>query len=322
MAPHAPITLTTAEDVVLAGPLMLGYWPASSICAIFVDDAQRVVLIMRWDQDAPVAPPALDRVATADARIDAVHLVAFLSGEDVDIAPWLEAADELVSAGARPGEFLLTGLAGRDVAWTRALEQGQEASVRVIAHAEVLQRSQMWGLPMWQAHRDDYVADVAPREDVAARVRSLLDAAETVSEGRRDAAIADVRAALDCDDLRDEDIATVGAALTDVQVRDTVLWDLMQEQPDSWGAMADRLAVIVASMPESHVPAPATLLAIVRWQMGDGSRAAAAVSRALAAETDYTLAALVERCLSTGMHPAVWRSGLATLSRSECRRAA
>ncbi len=110
-------------------------------------------------------------------------------------------------------------------------------------------------------------------------------------------------------------------ALADVRVRDTLLWDLMHEAPSTWAAMAERLARMVAVAPDTHVAAPATLLAILRWQVGDGSRASAAVERALAADPTYTLAALVDRCLATGMHPSVWRDGLADLTREECRRA-
>jgi hypothetical protein len=175
---------------------------------------------------------------------------------------------------------------------------------------------------MWLAHRADYVADVSPRPEIAERVRTELAQAASVTEAERDSAIGSVRDALRADDLSEADIARVGVALADVQVRDTVLWDLMHEDRCTWGGVADRLAAVVAATPESHVAGPATLLAILRWQMGDGSRASAAVIRALEAEPAYTLAVLVERCLATGMYPAQWREGLVALSRSECRRAA
>lgn len=322
MAHHSPITLISPEDVVLACPLMLGYWPSSSVCAVFVDADQRVVVIMRWDHDADVVPPPLHPLTTGDTRVDAVHLVVFPPTRDVDVAPWLQAADGMVAAGIKPGHFVLAGQSGEGIVWTHALDPAEDPRVGVLRHEEVLSRSREWGLPLWEEDRDAYVGDVAPRAEVAARVRTVLARTESVTEEQRDSAIDDVRAALDRTDLSEEDIAMVGVALADVQVRDTVLWDVMQEAPTGWGATADRLAAIVAAMPESHVPAPATLLAIVRWQMGDGSRAAAAAARALACDPDYTLAVLVDRCLATGMHPSTWRAGLVTLSRSECRRAA
>ena len=149
-----------------------------------------------------------------------------------------------------------------------------------------------------------------------------LPAQSPVVEASRDAAIATVRDRLADQQVSAGDIAEVLVSLADVQVRDTVLWDLMQEDPSRWTAIAARMARIVAAAPDTHVAAPATLLGILRWQMGDGSRATAAIERALSADPAYTLARLVDGCLATGMHPGTWRGGLADLSREACRRAA
>lgn len=319
---HSPVTVITAEDAILAAPLMLGYWPEASICAIFVDRDHRVVLIMRWDCHAEWAIPPVQHLAAGDARIAAAHLVVFPARGDLDFGPWLRAADAFGDQGVPLGHFLLAGRDEAGIAWTPALPDRGEASVEIVGHDEAIHRARQWGLPMWLAHRADYVADVSPRPEIVERVRTELAQAASVTEALRDSAIGSVRDALRAESLTDTEIAGVGAALADVQVRDTVLWDLMHEDPCTWGGAADRLAAVVAAMPESHVAAPATLLAIVRWQMGDGSRASAAVIRALEAEPAYTLAVLVERCLATGMHPGTWREGLIALSRSQCRRAA
>lgn len=320
---HSPVSLATAEDVVLAAPLMLGYWPDASICAIFVDDDDEVVVIMRWDSDAEMQMPHVEHLSPEDRRIRTVHIVVFPARGDMDVAPWLRAADLLVASGARPGHFLLAGAAEDGVAWTHALALGEDATVGHIAEADVLSRARRWGLPRWQAHREEYVGDITPQPERARRIEIALEAVAPVTEAERDAAIALVRDALHGDDvLSDDECARVGVALTDVQVRDTVLWDVMHEAPGAWGAIADRLAVAVAALPQTHVASPATLLAILRWQTGDGSRASAAVGRALESDPAYTLAILVERCLSRGMHPAAWREGLVTLRRSACRRAA
>lgn len=320
---HSPVSLATAEDVVLAAPLMLGYWPDASICAIFVDDDDQVVVIMRWDSHAEMQMPPVEQLSPEDHRIRTVHIVVFPARGDMDVAPWLRAADFLVASGARPGHFLLAGAAEDGVAWTHALALGEDATVGHIAEADVLSRARSWGLPRWQAHREEYVGDITPQPERARRVTDALAGVAPVTETERDAAIVRVRDALHRDaPLSDHELARFGVAIADVQVRDTVLWDVMHEGPSAWAAIAERLAVIVAAMPSTHAAPPATLLAILRWQTGDGSRASAAVGRALESDPAYTLAILVERCLSRGMHPAAWREGLATLSRSACRRAA
>lgn len=319
---YSPVSLFTPEDVVLSAPLMLGYWPESSLCAIFVDSDHRVVVIMRWDHDVPAALPPHHDIAVGDTPVEAVHLVVFPPLGDLDVVPWLTAADRFEAAGVRLDRFLLAGKVDDGIAWTSARQSPDDPTVCRIGHIEIAATAREWGMPPWCDRRADYVADVSPRPEISERVRGELAQAATMTEALRDCAIGSVCDALRAEKLTDTEIARVGVALADVQVRDTVLWDLMHEDPCTWGLVADRLAAVVAAMPESHVAAPSALLAIMRWQMGDGSRASAAVLRALEAEPAYTLAVLVERCLATGMHPATWREGLVALSRSECRRAA
>jgi len=66
----------------------------------------------------------------------------------------------------------------------------------------------------------------------------------------------------------------------------------------------------------------ATLLALLRWQLGDGTRAVIALDRALAAHPDYTFAQLLMRSIESAIPPASWLEGLRQLSRGDCRRPA
>lgn len=332
MSPASPtptVVVRTPADAVLAAPLMLGYWPEGSVCAIVLDADQRVTLVMRWDAETPGAIPVPPRAVAGDPSGGVVHLVAYsaiTSRDQIPAAPatsaWRHAGDSLRGSGVSLGWVLVASTYGDKVLWTFVEGSPAELEVRAIPASASTRQAQRWGLPPWSATRSDYVGDIDPDRDVRDHVIMQLPTQSPVVEASRDAAIATVRDRLADEQVSAGDIAEVLVSLTDVQVRDTVLWDLMQEDPSRWRAIAARMARIVAAAPDTHVAAPATLLAILRWQMGDGSRATAAIERALSADPAYTLARLVDGCLATGMHPGTWRGGLADLSREACRRAA
>lgn len=319
----------TPADAVLAAPLLLGYWPEGSVGAIVLDDDHRVVLVMRWDAETEGAIALPPRAVAGGASPHVVHLVAyscFRSMDELPTAPatsaWRHAEESLRGCGASLGWILVASNYVEKVLWTFLEGSAAELEVRDIPASEISRQALRWGLPPWSATRSAYVGDVDPDPEAREHVIAHLSGQVPVVEASRDAAIAHVRDRLADQHITFGDIAAVLVCLTDVQVRDTVLWDLMQEDTSQWLAIAPHLARIVAAAPDTHVAPPATLLAILRWQMGDGSRAGAAVARALAADPAYTLARLVDGCLATGMHPSVWRAGLAGLSREECRRAA
>jgi hypothetical protein len=319
------VPLRTPADIVLAAPLMLGYWPHGSACAIVVDRDNRVLLIMRWEQDGDVALPPLRQLGLADARPTTIHLVVFVPPGMSDPAPWLHASEVLTSTGVPTGEVLLARLDGGDVAWCAAGESRVEViREQVITEAEVSAAARCWGLGIWRASREEYVGDIAADAVALGGVTHALAAAEAhvVRAPDRDRLIRDVRAHLARSSLPAVLVAEILLALRDTAVRDTVLWELMQDSPRDWTVAADRLAEVVRAAPDDYLAPPATLLAILRWQSGDGTRAAAATARALAAEPTYTLADLIDRSLATGLHPATWREGLAGLTREECRRSA
>ena len=323
------MVVRTPADAVLAAPLMLGYWPEGSVCAIVLDEDHRVTLVMRWDAETEGAIPLPPRAMGEDASAHVVHLVAYSAFTSLDQLPtapsdsaWRHAEESLRGSGASLGWILVSSTFEEKVLWTFLEGSAAELKVRDIPASEISRQAQRWGLPPWSATRSAYVGDVDPDPEVREHVIAQLSGQSPVVEASRDMAIAHVLDRLTEQRISFGDIAAVLVCLSDVQVRDTVLWDLMQQDTSRWHVIAAHLARIVAAAPDTHVAAPATLLAILRWQMGDGSRANAAVACALAADPAYTLARLVDGCLATGMHPSVWRAGLAGLSREECRRAA
>lgn len=317
--------LRTTADIVLAPPLMLGYWPHGSACAVVVDCDDRVLLIMRWEQDGEVVLPSLRQFGLAGARPSTIHLVVFAPPGTSDPTPWLRGFQALTTTGVPTGEVLLARLNGGDVAWSAKGEHGAQVTrEQVITVAEVSATARRWGLGTWRPSREEYVGDIAPDAVALEGVTHALAAAGVcaVPAPDRDRLIRDVRAHLARSSLTAELVADILLALRDTAVRDTVLWELMQDSPRGWAVAADRLAEVVRAAPDDYLAPPATLLAILRWQSGDGTRAAAATARALTAEPTYTLADLIDRSLASGLHPATWREGLAGLTREECRRSA
>jgi hypothetical protein len=59
--------------------------------------------------------------------------------------------------------------------------------------------------------------------------------------------------------------------------------------------------------PPGYVAAPASLLAFVAWQAGDGALANVALDRALADNRRYSMARLLRRALDSGAPPSVAR---------------
>jgi hypothetical protein len=334
---NSTMQLHSREDVVLAAPLMLGYWPGESVCAIFVDHDDHVHFVMRWDlaptpDDGTPADLPLPPLAAPGEELPAgFHLVAYLLGESPDHADvdwWVDAARSLEASGIPRGRVLVAARRDHRVVWRSVSgtpDGCHDASEADVRETDIDRAAKRRGLPRILAGRAEFVADVAADEVAASRIGEALSAvghAQVVGEDGRDDAIRAVRRLLTARVPTDLDFARALVALLDIRVRDTVLWDVMHEDPGTWTALAARLATMVSAAPESHVSAPATLLSILRWQMGDGSRASAAVERALAADPGYTLAQLVQQCLACGMHPAIWREGLQDLSREDCRRTA
>lgn len=301
---------------------MLGYWPAGSLCALFVDDDDRVLLIMRWDHAAQVALPPLPWSMAGEAPPPACHLAVYPAEGDAEPPDVKATADALRAQGLPPRQVLLITTDGRDVHWTSPLGPLEGPGEGVVPRGHVLTQARRWGLSPWSSSRSDYVSDIEPDPQGCERVTLALSRRSPVVKGTREDVIARIRGLLAHDELAPDAAAEVLTGLADPLVRDTLLWDVMHERPRVWLRVADRLAKVVAVAPGTHVASPATILGILRWQTGDGSRASAAIERALQADASYTLADLMDRCLASGMHPSVWREGLSSLSRSECLRAA
>lgn len=100
------------------------------------------------------------------------------------------------------------------------------------------------------------------------------------------------------------DIAQLGLMLRHIAVRDDA-WARMD--PGHYRAHRRLWTDLVRQLPEGLVAAPASLLAFVCWQAGDGALASIAVERALQDDPEYSMAHLIGDALGAGLPPAAAR---------------
>ncbi|HEX4087447.1 MAG TPA: DUF4192 domain-containing protein [Trebonia sp.] len=106
------------------------------------------------------------------------------------------------------------------------------------------------------------------------------------------------------DALGPESAAWLTVALRELRVRDDA-WARMV--PEHNAAHTRLWAELTRLAPPGYVAAPASLLAFVAWQAGDGALANVALDRALADSRRYSMARLLRRALDCGAPPSVAR---------------
>ncbi len=140
-------------------------------------------------------------------------------------------------------------------------------------------------LPRW------WFLDDAERQEQVDAIQAALDSG--IAVGKLDAAR----------------VARFVTALRDVHVRDAVAVAGRRRRPREERAAALRAAQrfwlgLTRSAPQGWIAPPATLLAMTAYRLGDGARANAALDRAFADDTEYSLAQLVAQALILAMPPA------------------
>jgi hypothetical protein len=102
----------------------------------------------------------------------------------------------------------------------------------------------------------------------------------------------------------DYQVAWVTVALKDLRVRDDA-WARMD--PKFTDAHRRLWTDVTRRAQPGHVAAPASLLAFVAWQSGDGALANVALDRALADDPSYSMAMLLRQVISAGTPPSMAR---------------
>ena len=113
--------------------------------------------------------------------------------------------------------------------------------------------------------------------------------------------------------------AQILLALSDVRVRDTVLWDLANSQEHDAHRAFDRAAAVLRAAPSGAVAPIGSVTALLGWLIGDGVRAVAALDRVTEDDPAYTLAELLGRSIGAGLSPVSWLEMMRDLGRDACR---
>lgn len=105
--------------------------------------------------------------------------------------------------------------------------------------------------------------------------------------------------------IADEDAATLSVYCGNLLIRDAAWLTMTREnasrQVELWQQVTGR------ALPPYDVP-PAALLAFAAWLAGDPALARIAIERALAGDSDYSLALLTAETLRSGLAPSAWEA--------------
>lgn len=321
MKPSTADSVHSLQDLLLSIPAGLGYWPASSLVLVFLDRQSRVLLTARCDlSDVLDSPDGWRDYLTTVASQSGGHSCVLAIFDESPQPIWDAAAtatEALNAAGVTLEQACVVVADGSSMRWGTALQSPSEglSELRTFDHSAVEAAKERFG--DWCDSRDQLVQELAPLNDSDESPQGQRG----LDEAERDMMIGSIVAHLNAGESRYPD-ATLTQALMDVRVRDTVAWDLLQGDSTTWAEAAHRLVAMVRRAPDHAVAPVATLLALLRWQLGDGTRAVIALDRALAAHPDYTFAQLLMRSIESAIPPASWLEGLRQLSRGDCRRPA
>ena len=337
---NPPDARTPQERVRVGSPLtllavvpgLLGFEPADSIVVIGTGQpGAEVQLTLRYDLPDPAAPRAIAAIAEGVARIltaqDITTAAAICYGPDHAVSPVAAAlqgrADE---AGVRLTEVLR---AEGNRYWSYVCSDPGccppggtpfDVSDHPVTRAFAASGRRVL------ASRQELAATIAPAEgaqaaamrlaisraerQVTQRVGRVTRVAQRIARRRLVAAVGQPMAADAIrryragDAIGPEPAAWLAVALRELRVRDDAWARMLPE----YNAAHTRLwADLTRLAPPGYVAAPASLLAFVAWQAGDGALANVALDRALADSRRYSMARLLRRALDSGAPPSVAR---------------
>lgn len=320
------LSLRSPDALLAAVPYLLGFHPEESLVAVWLRDG-RILLTQRIDlpdAEAPLPTWVQALWGHAAARCaDELVLVA-VSAHAVPV-PVIEAATQpAVEAGVCIRDVLrLRGDRWWSLVCADATCCPPEGRLvhRAAADAVAAEFTGRGRAPM--PARADLVSQVAhdPVRSVAVSGRiTTPPRGRGALEAWRDRMIVRVAHLLDrADPLDVPEIADVASGLSDIRVRDTLLWDAARWDDEDACRALDRLIECVRATPMSAVAPVATSAALVAWLSGDGARALVALERAQDADAGYSLALLLAASLRAGLPPSAWREAMGSLDRGTCR---
>jgi Domain of unknown function (DUF4192) len=330
--PQLPVRISSPAALLAVVPGLLGFDPGRSVVVVGTEPADaQVRLTLRYDLPDPGDPGAAAALAGHAVGVLAAQGVAVAVavgyGSDEAVAPVVAALRECAAAAGITLAEVLRAVDGRYWSYVCAdpaccppegtpFDQASHPAARELTGAggRVL------------AGRDELAATLAAaggRQGAAmqratarsrarlARCVSRLDQADMrVSASRLTAtlgqlAVSDaIRRCRDGELVGTEDAAWLTIALGQLRVRDDA-WARMD-----FGYRAAHLRLwthLTRLARPGYVAAPASLLAFVAWQLGDGALANVALDRALADNPRYSMAQLLRQALDSGAPPSMAR---------------
>jgi hypothetical protein len=329
-AAQTRIRVSSVAGFLAVVPHLLGFHPDQSMVVVGLN-AQRGRIMLAFRYDLPDPPDA------AKAREIAQHATGVLTARRIKTA---------IAAGYGPGALVTpvaeslraslasAGITLRDLLrvqdgryWSYACQDpgccppdGVPFDGPAHPAAAALDAAGMTARP----DRAALAASLAPLPGPAAtsmgqateralrRAEEFLAAATETADGQRrlvEAGREAVRAAIGIyrrgGQITDHDqLAWLSVAVADLRVRDDA-WARME--PKFRAAHRRLWTDVVRHACEPYVPAPASLLAFIGWQSGEGALANIAIERALAADPDYSMARLIGQAVDAGLPPSAAR---------------
>jgi hypothetical protein len=330
--PALPVVKVSGPaDLVNLVPWVLGFRPGDRDLVVIgtVPPRGRVKLTFRYD--LPEQPDALftaqaRRVVAALAAAGCTRVLIAGFGPDRLVAPavalmreaaqaaGLEVGEALRAEGNRCWSYLCTKASGCPAEGTGCGPAGSPVAAAFEAA----------GVPAPLASRTVLAADIAPADGTEAEsMRLAMDKAEAralrligeeTKPGRRTsrsplvnsgvrAVAAALRAYRAGGSITSHDqLAWLARALGNLDVRDEA-W--LRMDPAHRSAHQRLWTDLTRLAPGEYAAAPASLLALVAWQDGDGAFANLALDRALAARPGYTMARLLRMAIDAGTPPSL-----------------
>ena len=337
---NPPDAATSRERVRVGSPLsllavvpgLLAFQPSDSIVVIGTSQpGAEVQLTLRYDLPDPAAPRAAAAIADGLVSILAAQGITTAAaigyGPDRAVSP-LAAA--LLMRAEEAGVTLTEVLRAEDNRyWSYVCSDPRccppEGTPFDVSDHPVTRAFAASGRRVL-ASRQELAATIAPAEgaqatavrravrgverQVTQRVGRATRASQRIVRRRLVAAVGQpmavdaIRRYRAGDELGPQAAAWLVVALRELRVRDDAWARMLPE----YNAAHTRLwADLTRLAPPGYVAAPASLLAFVAWQAGDGALANVALDRALADSRRYSMAMLLRRALDSGAPPSVAR---------------
>lgn len=331
--PERRVRLGSLTSLLAIVPHLLGFSPDNSLVVLGTEPPRgRIKVTLRYDLPDPPDPEVVTEISAhvlgvlASQRIESAVAIGY--GSERLVTPLVQAIrDDAPAAGV-----LITELLRVDDAryWSylcanpdccppdgrpfETADQPVNAAMEAAGSRVLGSRSELAATvaPLTGAEGEAMRGATWRAEDRVARLMARIKRSGKLSVARRLIATDGLRAVSEAidryregDRLRtDDEFAWLTVVLRDLRVRDDA-WARMD--PDHREAHLRMWMDIVRRARPGYVAAPASLLAFVAWQCGNGALANVALDRAVDDDRGYSMAQLLREVIDSGAPPSAAR---------------